>query len=380
MGTFAPSSFGLLPSHLNGATRPPSGSPNYLVEVEGPLFDPSFRSDRLQVWKFRPDFANPSNSTFSGPTVLEIDHFDPLLCGPNPFEQFCVPQPGTDTTVDALPDRLMYRNNYRRIGDRESLVFNQTVDGGEDVAGIRWYEVRIDGGTPRLHQQGTFSPDSTYRWMGSANMDGAGNIAVGYSASSESVYPSLRYAARRPSDPLGSLGQGEGVLFAGTGSQTDPARWGDYSTLSIDPSDDCTFWYVNQYYATSSDFNWRSRIATFTLPGCSSAQDAPARSHDDKDEDDYTDARARVKTAEQRQDRQRTDNSGLDDTHIAGNVLETHLDEAPPWIVLANRDGNVRVILYEDAAEVTVRTGQYFSGTGEKQHEQLFWAYDGGVE
>jgi hypothetical protein len=247
---------------------------------------------------------------------------------------------------------------------------------------------------PSLYQQGTFAPDGVHRWMGSANLDAAGNIAVGYSAASETVFPSLRYAARAPADPLGTLGLGEGTLLAGSGSQSLPGRWGDYSTLSVDPTDDCTFWYVNQYYAVTSAFNWRTRIATFRLPGCvgstpiptptplPTASPAAARDQDHirSDDDDQRDGRARMRTEQQRQARQRTDVSGLDDTHVAGNVLATHLDESPPWIVIANRDGDVQVILYEEAARLTVRVGQYFSGTGEKQHEGLFWAYHGAVE
>ena len=156
--------------------------------------------------------------------------------------------------------------------------------------------------------------------------------------------------------------------------------------FSIDPTDDCTFWYVNQYYATTSAYNWRTRIASFKLPGCvgvGSIVTVPPSEvppNDDKDKGNEPNSRTRAGTPQARQARQRTDASGLDDTHIAGNVLETHPDEAPPWILIANRDGDVKVILYEDAAVFPIRVGQYFSGTGEKQHEQLFWAYDGAVE
>lgn len=396
MAGFALSSFGLLPSHLNGPALPPPGSPNYLVEVESPLFDPAFNSDRLQVWQFRADFADPAASTFAGPTVLGVDFFDPLLCSPNPFDQVCIPQPDTDTLLDALPDRLMYRNNYRRFADHEAMVFNQTIDGtGDDVAGIRWYELRLRAGQPHLHQQGTFVPDAVNRWMGSANIDKEGNIAIGYSAASETVYPSIRYAARAPTAPPGTLNLGEGILHVGTGSQTAPARWGDYSTLSVDPTDDCTFWYVNQYYAVTSAFNWRTRVATFRLPGCAGASPTPTptptptapataaaadQGHVRTDDDDERDARARTRTEQQRQARQRTDASGLDDTHISGNVLATHLDASPPWIVVANRDGHVQVLLSEDAALLQIEVGQYFSGTGEKQHEHLFLADTGAVE
>lgn len=148
---FAPNSFSLLPSHLNGVTPPPAGSPNYFMEVEAPELDPFFPTDRLQVWKFHVDFLIPANSTFSGPTVLPTAAFDPLICGANPFNQPCIPQPGTARLLDALADRLMFRLNYWNFGDREALVVNHTVDAtGAGRAGVRWYELRVNSGTPSI--------------------------------------------------------------------------------------------------------------------------------------------------------------------------------------------------------------------------------------
>jgi hypothetical protein len=119
-------------------------------------------------------------------------------------------------------------------------------------------------------QQSTYQPDTTWRWMGSIAQDQAGNLAVGYSASSSSVNPSLRYAGRLATDPPSQLSQGETTLFAGLGSQSATGnRWGDYSDLTVDPSDDCTFWYTNEYYPSGvSQFNWRTRIGSFTFPTC----------------------------------------------------------------------------------------------------------------
>ena len=144
----------------------------------------------------------------------------------------------------------MHRLTYRNFGDHEPLLMNHTVDAGSGRAGIRWYEVRDPGGAPAIYQQGTYAPnDSASRWMGSLAMDHTGNIALGYSVSSSSIYPSIRYAGRLVDDPPGEMTQGEDSIVVGAGSQTDPAaRWGDYSSMNLDPVDDCTFWYTQEYY------------------------------------------------------------------------------------------------------------------------------------
>ena len=163
----------------------------------------------------------------------------------------------------------MNRLEYRNFGDHEALVVNHSVSTGSSV-GVRWYEVRNPSTTPTVFQQGTFAPDSTSRFMGSAAINRAGTIALGYSASSGTVFPSLRFTGRLASDPAGVM-QAEGVLFAGPASQTDGlSRWGDYSDLTVDPADDCTFWYTNQYQAVNGSFNWHTRIGRFTVPPCDS--------------------------------------------------------------------------------------------------------------
>ena len=135
---------------------------------------------------------------------------------------------------------------------------------------MRWLELRnVSFGPVTVFQESTYQPDTTWRWMGSAAMDGSGNLAVGFSASSASIFPQIRYAGRLATDPLNTLAQGEATLFAGTGSQTGTgSRWGDYSALTVDPVDDCTFWYTTEYYSTTSQFNWRTRIGTFKFPQC----------------------------------------------------------------------------------------------------------------
>src|SRR5437773_782017 len=165
----------------------------------------------------------------------------------------------------------MFRLAYRNFGDHESVVGNYTVS-ANSVAGVRWFELRnVTNGPVTVFQQSTYQPDTTWRWMGSAAMDGQGNIAIGFSASSSTLHPQIRYAARLATDPINTLGQGEAHLFDGTGSQSGTSnRWGDYSAMVIDPVDDATFWYTTEYYSTTSSFNWRTRIGSFKFPSCTS--------------------------------------------------------------------------------------------------------------
>jgi hypothetical protein len=247
----------LLPADLQGTMLPPAGAPNPLVSL-----DPGGAG--IDLWKFHVDFINQANSTFTGPTVLPVAPFV-IACGDGTV---CIPQPGTTQTLDSVGDRVMHRLDYRNFGDHEAMVVNHSVTTGSSV-GVRWYEVRNPSTSPTVFQQGTFAPDATFRWMGSAAMNRAGSIAVGYSASSSSVFPSVRFTGRLASDPLGTM-EAERVLFAGTGSEIDGvARWGDYSGLSVDPADDCTFWYTNEYLVNSGSFNWHTRIGRFSVPPCS---------------------------------------------------------------------------------------------------------------
>jgi hypothetical protein len=248
---------GLLPSDLDGSSPPPAGSPNFFV---------AFGSNSLDLWKFHADFATPANSTFSGPTSIPVAAFS-AACGGGGT---CIPQLGTNQQLDSLADRLMYRLAYRNFGDHEALVANHSVTAGSSV-GVRWYELRSPNATPTVFQQGTYAPDSNYRWMGSIGMDKVGNIAVGYSVSSASMNPAIRYTGRTPADPLGTL-QLENTILNGAGSQTSGlSRWGDYSAMTIDPGDDCTFFYTNEYQKASGSFNWSTRIASFKFPSCTSA-------------------------------------------------------------------------------------------------------------
>jgi hypothetical protein len=206
----------LLPSDLDGPA-PPVGAPNYFAAVEDTSF--GYATDRLQVFEFHVDWNNTANSTFTGPLALDVAPFTPICPSLDP----CIPQPGTAVMLEGRSDRLMYRLQYRNFGTHQTLVTNHVVDtNGMNHAGLRWYELRKSGANPwSIFQQGTFAPDAHHRWMGSAAMDGPGNIAVGYSVSSSTVFPSARYAGRIPSDPAGTLAQGEASLMVGSGSQTD---------------------------------------------------------------------------------------------------------------------------------------------------------------
>src|SRR5262249_28197150 len=158
-------------------------------------------------------------------------------------------------------DRVMFRLAYRNFGDHESLVVNHAVTAGSSV-GVRWYELRMTGGgTPSVFQQSTFAPDATFRWMASTAMDKVGNMAMGYSASSSSIHPQVRITGRLAGDPLGQMTQGETTVVAGNGSQTQISRWGDYSSMVVDPTDGCTFWYAQEYIPANGSFNWHTRLA-----------------------------------------------------------------------------------------------------------------------
>jgi len=262
----------LLPADLDGTTQPPAGSPGYFYTMLAQGYpDHPAGVDRLALYEFDVDWTTPGNSTFTLAQEIPIADYNYTTCGF--FAGNCIPQPDVAQKLDAVDSWPMWRFAYRNLGPYEAMVGNFTVDtNGADHAGIRWFELQKTGATWDLHQEGTHSPDSDHRWMGSIAMDGSGNIALGYSVSSTTTYPSLRYASRLRNDPLGTL-QTESTLYAGGGSQTGPYdRWGDYSSMSIDPADECTFWYTGEYHDVSDvSFNWNTRIGTFRLPECTGA-------------------------------------------------------------------------------------------------------------
>ena len=218
------------------------------------------------------DFVTPANSTFGPPTIIPVSPFNSILTANCAATRQCIPQPTTANLVDHLGyrQRPTFRLAYRNFGTFESLVTNQSVEAGGGMSGVRWYEIRSPNTVPVIFQQATYAPgltDGIYRWMGSIAMDRMGNMALGYSASNATtVFPSVRYTGRLVTDPLGTMPQGEGSIVAGTGSQTGSARWGDYTAMTVDPVDDCTFWYVNEYLPVNAGNTWRIRVGQFTFP------------------------------------------------------------------------------------------------------------------
>jgi hypothetical protein len=218
----------------------------------------------LELWAFSVNWTTPASSSFTKILDIQVAEFDSTLCGLTSFS--CIPQPGTSTRLDPLREVVMWRLAYRNFGSRQVLVGNFATDvNGADRAGVRWFELRKTGsGAWSLYQEGTYAPDATNRWMGAIAMDGAGNIALGYNAGSSSVYPGLRYAGRLASDPVGTLPQGEYTLVSGTASNSSN-RYGDYSAMSVDPADDCTFWFTGEWNAAGT---WSTRVGKFRFDQC----------------------------------------------------------------------------------------------------------------
>jgi hypothetical protein len=252
------SEFALLPSNLDGAAMPPSGEPNFFVDLSS--------STSLHLFRFHVDFAKPKNSKFTGPVSIPVKAFT-MACGGGT----CIPQPGTTQKLDSLGDRLMFRLAYRNFGDHETLVASHSVQSSKAVSGERWYEIRNPNGTPKVFQQGTVTHGSDSLWMGSIAMDKDGDMALGFSESnSSSVHPSLSFTGRVPTDPPNTM-ESVARIFTAKGSATDANRWGDYSSMVIDPSDDCTFWYVNQYIPKTAPKNaitFHTRLASLKFPTC----------------------------------------------------------------------------------------------------------------
>jgi Protein of unknown function (DUF1573) len=242
----------LLPADLDGTILPPAGAPNYLMNLG---------ANSLNLWQFHVDWQNPANTTMTGPQNLPVAPFV-NTCGTSAN---CAPQLGTTQLVDGLGGRLMFRLAYRHFADgHESIVATHSIN---TPSAVRWYEIQNPGSAPVVFQQGTFAPDSNYRWMGSVAMDQMGDVAVGYSVSSSAMYPAIRSTGRLQSDPLGTM-EAEASIIEGAGAQVGSNRWGDYSAMTVDPVDDCTFWYTNEYLTSNGDYNWRTRIASFSFPSC----------------------------------------------------------------------------------------------------------------
>jgi hypothetical protein len=270
---------GLLPADIDGTRRPINGAPAPIVgtQDDGAGYGGTF--DALNIWELGVRWRSTPVASIVLKTQLPVANFDSIFpCAPGSRD--CLPQPGIVNPQQYL-DILSYRQRptfrlaYRNFGTYESLVTNQSVEALPGIAGARWYEIRRTGGSYSVYQQGTYAPnDGVHRWMGSVAMDKRGDIALGYSVvNGVNVFPGIRYTGRLSGDPLGQMTLGEGTIINGSGVQTTTnSRWGDYTDITVDPSDDCTFWYVNEYYTLagqqSSPAGWQTRIGSFQLPGC----------------------------------------------------------------------------------------------------------------
>ncbi|MCX6579771.1 MAG: hypothetical protein NT166_06265 [Candidatus Aminicenantes bacterium] len=246
--------YSILPGNAKGAVAPAPTDPNYMYALDAGEFGDG-RADAIYTWKYAVDWTTPANTAWTGPSSMATAAFGVSDAG--------IPQLGAANTLDPLYDRLMYSAIYRKFPSYEAVYLCHAAD-SSGVRAMRWYEIRISAGISSIYQQGTYSPDANHRWMGSIAADKNGNIAMGYSVSSSSMYPAIRCCGRLSTDTPGVMGQGEATLIAGAGSQTGFNRWGDYSMLSIDPIDDETFWYTSEYLSTTGA-DWKTWIGAFKI-------------------------------------------------------------------------------------------------------------------
>jgi len=252
-------------SDIDGQALPPAGAPNIMMAAGGTQLKKIFEDDGIYYWKVHVDWDRPANTKADGPVKIQVAPYH-YLC--NGQLTSCVPQPDTERRLDVQGDKIMQRLVYRRIGKRESIVAAHSIYTKAGAGGVRWYEFRLDKKRdPYLYQQGTYAPDGFFRWMPSIDMDRKGDISVGYSFGGPPNFAGQRFAARQPNDPRGVLGWREAVLATGEAPQTSTLRWEDYVTTAMDPSDDCTFWYVGDYLK-KGEADYSTKIGAFRLPRC----------------------------------------------------------------------------------------------------------------
>lgn len=254
----------MISADLDGNRLPPKGTPEIVIAAGGSQLHGVTQDDGLYVWKFHVDWTNPKRTRLTGPTKLKVTPYA-YLCGGQLTQ--CVPQPGTKQRIDSQGDKIMQRFTYRRFEHHQSLIAVQSVNTASG-GGIRWYELRLNRmGDPYVYQQGTYAPDGDYRWMPSAAMDRYGDIGIGYSFGGPDDFVGQRFVGRLAGDPLGKLTLAEKVLVYGQAAQTSTLRWEDYTQTAVDPSDDCTIWYVGDYLRRG-DANYSSRIGAFRMGPC----------------------------------------------------------------------------------------------------------------
>jgi hypothetical protein len=254
---------------LDGTRLPPDGAPNIVLAAGGTQLVGDFEDDGIYAWQFHVDWDHPVNSRLTGPQKITVAPYHYLCDGQLTS---CVRQPGTDRHLDAQGDKLMARVVYRNVNGRESLVAVHSVATAAGGGGVRWYEFTLNADrSVALRQQGTYAPDGFYRWMASPAIDREGNIGIGYSFGGTPNYAGQRFAARLANDPLGTLTLRETVLVEGAAPQTNTLRWEDYTQTAVDPSDDCTIWYVGDYLQQGA-VSYSTRIGAFRAAGCSARE------------------------------------------------------------------------------------------------------------
>ena len=249
---------------VDGKRLPPHDTPEVILAAGGTQLHDQFEDDAIMEWRDFIDWKHPERSHLDGPQRIAVAPYHYLCDGQL---SKCVPQPGTEVRLDAQGDKLMQRLSYRNLGSKQFIVAAHSVDTGAG-GGVRWYQFQVDGDGPlKVTQQGTYAPDGSFRWMPSIAMDHKGDIGVGYSFGDSSTFVGQRFAARMAADRPGSMTLHESVLADGKSAQTSSLRWEDYTTLALDPSDDCTFWYVGDYLKAGDD-RYSTRIGAWRLPGC----------------------------------------------------------------------------------------------------------------
>lgn len=281
IATVDPNAGGILPPDIEGFVPAPAGMAAVFSEFRADEFgDPV---DGIRNYKWVPNFADPASSVFAVLPDVTLAAFDAR----QPSGRTDIEQSG-GTSLDSIADRVMHRLAYRNLGTPaapiNSIVGSFTVNVGGVTpssaatyqAGIRWFELRRTGDTFSVFDQGTLVSGAVdpaagkNNWMGSITTDSQGNLALGFSQSSTTQDADIRIAGRTGA-PTGALNEGEAMFFDATGSQTGSSRWGDYSMMSVDPSDDCTFWYTQEYYSATSSVSWSTRVGKFKYPGCTAA-------------------------------------------------------------------------------------------------------------
>lgn len=255
----------IINADLDGKQLPPTGAPNIMMATGGNQLNKIMEDDGIYVWKYYVNWKDPSKTRLEGPVKIPVAPYH-YLCDGQLTK--CVPQPGTDQRLDAQGDKIMARLVYRRIGNQESMVAVHSVNTSSGGGGVRWYEFRLDKTrNVNLYQQGTYAPEGQYRWMASPAMDGKGNIGIGYSFGGLNNFPGQRFTGRLFKDKLGVLTLKETILIEGEAAQTNTLRWEDYTQTAMDPSDDCTVWYVGDYLKKEAK-SYSTRIGAFRMPGC----------------------------------------------------------------------------------------------------------------